>query len=98
MPTLSSRNNIPNPRNIDANKLMRSSLKITLSLGPVLPEAPLPGRLTSNTKNQAVKNVPMVNRTVDRSGNADGLIGETYRTIESISMINANGVQSIYRW
>lgn len=56
-----------------------------LSLGlPFSAAVDLLGRLTSNTKNQAVKKVPMVRRTVESSGKADGLIGEVYRSMDSI--------------
>ena len=65
MPTLRSRNKMPNPRKIEAKRLSSSSLKTTLSFGLFL-SVDLFGRLTSNTKNQAVKKVPTVRRTVDR--------------------------------
>lgn len=81
MPTDSRRKSTPKPRNIEANRLISNSLKMTLSfLSPLF----LLGRLTSNTKNHAVKKVPMVTRTVASIGNAAGEIGDIYRTIESI--------------
>lgn len=70
MPTDSSRNSKPHPRNTDANKLNSNSLKMSaLWANPF-------GRDTTNTKNQDVKNVPMTSRTVASNGNADGLIGD----------------------
>lgn len=78
MPTESSRNNTPKPRNTAANRLIRSSLKIRLLLlNPF-------GRDTTNTKNHDVKNVPMMSRTVAKWGNTDGLIGDTYLVSDSI--------------
>lgn len=78
IPTDRSRKTTPNPRKIEANKLMSNSLKMVDSFCEFL------GRDTSKTKNQAVKNVPMANRTVARCGNTAGLMGETYRIMESI--------------
>lgn len=57
---------------------------MTLSFSAFFSLLFLLGRLTSNTKNQAVKKVPIVIRTVASIGNAAGEIGEMYRTIESI--------------
>lgn len=59
------------------------TLSFCLPLSPLLCVF-LPGLLTSNTKNQAVKKVPMVSKTVASRGNADGLIGDVYRIIDSI--------------
>lgn len=78
MPTDSSRNKTPKPRNTAANKLIKSSLKIRLLLLRPF------GRDTTNTKNHDVKNVPMTNRTVAKCGNTDGLIGDTYLESDSI--------------
>lgn len=78
MPTDSSKNNTPNPRNNAANKLIKSSLNIRPLLLKVF------GRDTTNTKNHDVKNVPIINRTVAKCGNTDGLIGDTYRLSDSI--------------
>jgi len=38
------------------------------------------------TKNQAMKNIPMLSSTTDRCGNTAGLMGLTYRLIELIAM------------
>lgn len=71
------RNTMPNPRNIDAHKLIESSLNKVRSFE-------LLGRETTNTKNQAVKKVPIVSNTVARCGNTEGFTGEMYRCIVSI--------------
>lgn len=78
MPTDKSRNNRPTPKNIDANKLISISLK----MAPVLLDTF--GRVTTNTKNQDVKKVPIINNTVAKCGNTDGLIGNTCRDSDSI--------------
>lgn len=78
MPTDNNRKSTPNPRNIAANKLISSSLKITPSMMLAF------GRATSNTKNHAVKKVPMARRTVAKCGNTLGFIGDTYLDIDSI--------------
>lgn len=78
IPTDNNKNKTPNPRNSDANKLIKSSLKITPSL-----KLPF-GRDTSKTKNHAVKNVPMARSTVAKCGNTVGFIGEIYLVIVSI--------------
>lgn len=70
MPTESMRKTTPKPRNIEAHRLMESSLNRVLSLEFL-------GRDTTNTKNQAVKKVPIVNNTVARCGNTAGFTGET---------------------
>lgn len=78
MPTDSKRNRTPNPRNSAANKLISNSLKTTLSFEFNF------GRETSNTKNHAVKNVPIPSRTVAKCGNTAGLMGDTNLDIDSI--------------
>lgn len=70
MPTDSSRNSNPKPRNTDANKLNTNSLKTDA------PWANPFGRDTTNTKNQDVKNVPMTSNIEANNGNAVGLIGD----------------------
>lgn len=82
IPTDRNKNSTPKPKNIAANKLMSNSLKTSaLLLAPF-------GRDTTKTKNHDVKNVPMINRTVAKCGNADGFIGDTYRVYESIFVCN----------
>lgn len=83
MPTLSSKKRIPKPRKMEANRLIRSSLKMT-PLSFFRSPLALLGRLTSNTKNQAVKKVPTKSRAVANMGNADGEMGLIYRTMDSI--------------
>lgn len=78
IPTDSIRNSTPKPRNSAANKLINSSLKTTPVLGQHF------GRDTSKTKNQDVKNVPMISKTAAKCGNTDGLMGDTYRVRFSI--------------
>lgn len=41
--------------------------------------------VTSYTKNQAVKKMPIPNRTTVKWGNTAGFTGDTYRVIDSIS-------------
>lgn len=78
MPTDNSRNSSPKPRNVAANKLKNISLMMDPPwLDPF-------GRDTTKTKNHDVKSVPMTNKTVANSGNAVGLIGDVYRTNDSI--------------
>lgn len=84
MPTDKSRNNRPTPKNIDANKLINISLRIS----PVLLNTF--GRDTTKTKNQDVKKVPIINNTVAKCGNTDGLIGNTCRDSDSISYSKLN--------
>lgn len=82
MPTDRNRNSIPKPRNIAANKLMSNSLKNRLLLlNPF-------GRETTKTKNHDVKNVPIINSTVAKCGNTDGLMGDTYRVNDSIFILS----------
>lgn len=69
---------MPKPRNTAANRLIKSSLKIAPGLLDAF------GRDTTYTKNQDVKNVPMVNSTMAKCGNTDGLIGETCLLSDSI--------------
>lgn len=76
MPTHKRRNKTPKPENIAATKATNNSLKISL-VNFVL--------VTSYTKNQAVKKIPIPNKTKARSGNIDGFIGETYLVIDSIA-------------
>lgn len=78
MPTDNSRNSSPNPRNVAANKLNSNSLKMNRPW--LIPF----GRDTTKTKNHDVNSVPMTSKTVANSGNAVGLIGDVYRTNESI--------------
>lgn len=78
MPTDRNRNSSPKPKKIAANKLMSSSLKTSaLLLTPF-------GRETTKTKNHDVKNVPIINSSVAKCGNTDGLMGDTYRVNDSI--------------
>lgn len=79
IPTDNSKNNIPNPRKVAANKLINNSLKIT-------PPASLVANFleTSKTKNQAVKNVPIINKMPARCGKIAGLTGDIYLVIDSI--------------
>lgn len=76
MPTQSSRNNTPKPENTAATKEINSSLNIS-RVNFVL--------VTSYTKNQAVKNIPIPNSITANSGKTDGLTGEMYLVIDSIS-------------
>lgn len=77
IPTESIRKTTPKPRNIEAQKLIESSLNRVCSFEFF-------GRDTTNTKNQAVKKVPIVSSTVARCGNTAGFTGETYRCILSM--------------
>lgn len=77
MPTDNNRNSTPKPRNTEANREINSSLKMTPSLLFF-------GLDTSNTKNQAVKKVPIAKSTVAKCGNTVGFIGEMYLVIVSI--------------
>lgn len=78
MPTDKNKNSKPKPKNMAANKLISNSLKIKLPLlNPF-------GRETTNTKNHDVKNVPIINKSVAKCGNIDGLIGDTYRVNDSM--------------
>lgn len=78
MPTQSNRNNTPKPENIAATKDINSSLNIS-RVNLVL--------VTSYTKNQAVKNIPIPNNTTASSGKTAGFTGDTYLVIDSISTI-----------
>lgn len=77
MPTQRSKNNTPNPENIAATKEINNSLNISL-VNFVL--------VTSYTKNQAVKNIPIPNNTTASNGKIAGFIGETYLVIDAISV------------
>uniref|UniRef100_A0A034WCN1 Uncharacterized protein n=1 Tax=Bactrocera dorsalis TaxID=27457 RepID=A0A034WCN1_BACDO len=77
IPTESIRKTTPKPRNIEAQRLIESSLNRVRSLEFF-------GRDTTKTKNQAVKKVPIVSNTVARCGNTAGFTGETYRCILSM--------------
>lgn len=77
IPTESIRKTTPKPRNIEAQRLIESSLNRVRSFEFF-------GRETTNTKNQAVKKVPIVSNTVAKCGNTAGFTGETYRCILSI--------------
>lgn len=78
MPTQRSKNNTPNPENNAATSEINNSLIISL-VNFVL--------VTSYTKNHAVKNIPMPNKTTARTGNIAGFMGETYLVRESTSSI-----------
>ena len=76
MPTHKRRNKTPKPENMAATKETSSSLKMSL-VNFVL--------VTSYTKNQAVKKIPIPNNTSARTGNIAGFTGETYLVIDSIA-------------
>lgn len=76
IPTHNNKNNIPNPEKIAATKDNNSSLKMSL-VNFVL--------VTSYTKNQAVKKIPIPSNTNVRCGKTAGFTGETYLTIDSNS-------------
>lgn len=76
MPTHNNKNSIPKPENIAATSDKRSSLNKSLDTLVLV---------TSYTKNHAVKNIPIPSKSIVRCGNTAGLIGEAYRTIDSIS-------------
>lgn len=60
---------MPNPRNIEAHRLIRSSL-ISVDSFEFF-------RDTTKIKNQAVKKVPIIRRTVARWGKTAGFTGDT---------------------
>lgn len=78
MPTDRNKNSSPKPKKIAANKLISSSLNTSALLLMAF------GRETTKTKNQDVKNVPMISRSPAKCGNTDGLMGDTYRVNDSI--------------
>lgn len=79
MPTLNNKKRTPNPRKNAPNKLISNSLNMTL-----LSFAAAFARDISNTKNHAVKKIPIANPIVARCGNTAGLIGDVCRTIDSM--------------
>lgn len=78
MPTHNNKNRIPKPENREATSDNNSSLNRSLD-NLVL--------VTSYTKNHAVKKMPMPRRSSVRCGKTAGLIGDVYRTIDSISRL-----------
>lgn len=71
---------MPNPENIAATRDTKSSLNRSL-VNFVL--------VTSYTKNQAVKNIPIPSSITVKCGKTAGLTGETYLDIDSTCTIFA---------